>query len=117
MWKNAKVLLGCGIFFEILKPVGILSKVLQNEEICMYESIESMMKTKKNLEKLKATPYRELPAVKKILNRIREDEREDSTTCNSYQGFEIVIVSSSIEILKDILLHGLMQLHLICECK
>jgi len=97
MWKNAKVLLGCGIFFEILKPVGILIKVLQNEEICMYESIESMMKTKKNLEKLKATPYRELPAVKKIFNRIREDEREDSTTCNSYQGFEIVNVSSSIE--------------------
>jgi len=64
-------LLGCGVFAEILKPVGILSKVLQNEEICMYESIESVMKTKKNLEKLKATPYKELPAVKNILNRIR----------------------------------------------
>ena len=60
--------------FEILKPVGILSKVLQNEEICMYELIESMIKTKKNLEKLKATPYIELPAVKKILNRIRKGE-------------------------------------------
>jgi len=31
----------------------------------MYESIESIMKTKKNLEKLAATPYREFPAVKK----------------------------------------------------
>ena len=47
VWKNSKVLLGCAVFAEILKPVGILSKVLQNEEICLYESIESMMKTKK----------------------------------------------------------------------
>ena len=93
VWKNANVLLGCGVFAEILKPVGILSKVLQNEEICMYESIEGVMKTKKNL----TTPCKELPAVKKILNRIREDEREDSTTYNSYQGFEIVNVSCSIE--------------------
>ena len=29
-WKNAKTLLGCGVFAEILKPVGILSKLLQN---------------------------------------------------------------------------------------
>ena len=47
VWKNSKVILGCADFAKILKPVGILSKVLQNEEICLYESIESMMKTKK----------------------------------------------------------------------
>ena len=70
---TAKVLLGCAVFAEILKPVGILSKVLQNEEICLYESIESVMKTKKSLEKLKATPFRQLPIVKKVINRIKEE--------------------------------------------
>ena len=68
VWKNAKILLSCAVFAEILKPVEILSKVLQNEEICLYESIESMMKTKKNLEKLKVTPLRQLPIVKKVVN-------------------------------------------------
>ena len=29
VWKNAKVLLGCAVFAEILKPFGILSTVLQ----------------------------------------------------------------------------------------
>ena len=99
VWKNAKVLLGCAVFAEILKPVGILSKVLQNEEICLYQSIESVMKTKKSLEKLKATPFRQLPIVKKVINRIKEEEIEDST-CHSYQGFEIANVSSSMEYLE-----------------
>ena len=49
VWKNSKVLLGCAVFAKILKPVGILSKVLQNEEICLYESIESMMKTNRKI--------------------------------------------------------------------
>jgi len=43
------------------------------------------------MEKLKATPY---SYCEKIL---REDQREDSTTSNSYQAFEIVNVSSNIE--------------------
>ena len=54
------------------------------------------MKTKKSLEKLKATPFRQLPIVKKVINRIKEEEIEDST-CHSYQGFEIANVSSSME--------------------
>ena len=54
VWKNAKVLHGCAVFAEILKPVAILSKVLQNEEICLYESIESMMKTRK----IKGDPFK-----------------------------------------------------------
>ena len=61
---------------------------------CIYKSIESMIKTNKNLGKLKTTLYRELPTVKKILNRIREDVREDSTT---YSSYEIMNVSSSNE--------------------
>ena len=53
------------------------------------------MKTKNSLEKLKTTLLRQLSIVKKILNRIREEEMEDST-CYSYQGFEITSVSSSM---------------------
>ena len=70
MWKNAKILLGCAVFAEILKPVGILSKVLQKEEICLYESIEGVIKTKSN--PIKAVIYCE-----KVLNRVREEEIED----------------------------------------
>jgi len=43
IWKNTKVLPGCAFFAKILKPVGILSRALQNEEICLYDSIESVM--------------------------------------------------------------------------
>ena len=96
VWKNAKVMLGCAVFAEILKPVGIFSKVHQKEEICLYESIESVMKTKNSLEKLKITLLRQLSIVKKVMNRIREEEIEDST-CYLYQGFGITNVSFSME--------------------
>ena len=41
VWKNAKVLLGCAIFAEILKPESSVK--------CLYEIIKSVMKTKATL--------------------------------------------------------------------
>ena len=50
----------------------------------------------KNLETFKATPLRQLPILKKIVNTIIEEEIEDST-CHSYQGFNIANVPSSMK--------------------
>ena len=41
-------------------------------------------------------PFRQLPVVKKVINRITEEHIEDSV-CHSYQGFETAYVSSSME--------------------
>ena len=71
VWKNPKVLLGCAVFAKILKLVGILGEVLQNQQNYLYESIESVVKTKKSLEIIKATPFRQFPFVKKVINRTR----------------------------------------------
>ena len=65
-WGEGKALLGCAFFVVLLKPASVLCKVFQNVEICVYQAIESIMKTKKILDKLKAMPFKELPTVKKF---------------------------------------------------
>ena len=83
-WREGKALLGCAFFIDLLKPASVLCKVLQDAEICVYQAIESMMKTKKALDKLKSTPFKELPTVKKVLTRGKE--LDGSFT---YQGVDI----------------------------
>jgi len=47
------------IFIDLLRPALILCKALQDAEICVYQAIESVMKMKKALDKLKTTPLKE----------------------------------------------------------
>lgn len=65
-WRDCKMLLGCVLFHDLLKPCAILCKVLQQDEICMVGAIESLLKTKRNLDKLKTTAFENMPAVKKV---------------------------------------------------
>ena len=84
-WQDSKILLGCALFHDLLRPCSILCKVLQEEEICVVRAIEAVMKTKKSLEKIKTTPFEDLPSVKKALGRIKHEE-DGSVT---YQGVEL----------------------------
>ena len=70
-WHNSKVILGCAIFHHLLQPVAHLSKVLQQDQLCVVQAIEVLMKTKKNLDKLKSTPFEELPSVKRFFHVLR----------------------------------------------
>ena len=49
-WQKSKFLLGCAFFHDLLRPVGILCKVLQEDELCIVRTVESFMKTKKALD-------------------------------------------------------------------
>ena len=84
-WQDSKILLGSALFHDLLRPCSILCKVLQEEEICVVRAIEAVMKTKKSLEKIKTTPFEDLPSVKKALGRIKHEE-DGSVT---YQGVEL----------------------------
>ena len=81
-WKNFKVLLGCACFADLLKPASILCKVLQEDELCIVRAIEQIMKTKKNIDKLKGMEFESLPTVRKVLARITEDRK--------YQGVKVL---------------------------
>ena len=68
-WRNSKVLLGCALFHDILQPAAAFSMVLQNDELCIIDSIESILKTNDAIIKLKTTPFEELQTVLSRLHR------------------------------------------------
>ena len=73
-WQNSKILLGCAFFHDLLKPTAILCKVLQEDELCVVRAIESVLKTKKSMDKMKAARFEELPTVKKVLGRVQKQD-------------------------------------------
>ena len=58
----------------MLKPLGILSKVLQEDELCIVRAIEAMVKTKKCLDELKTKNFEDVLTVKNFLTRIQQNE-------------------------------------------
>jgi len=86
------VLIGCACFSDLLKPASILCRVLQEDELCVVRAIEQIMKTKKNVDKLKQTEFEQLPVVKKVLSRVSDDRK--------YQDFEVLGYEAGIEYVK-----------------
>ena len=78
-WQKAKVFLGCAFFYDLLEPAAILCKVLQEDEVCVVEAIEAILKTSKAIEKLASTSFDDLPTVKMVNSRIVHSAN-DSTT-------------------------------------
>ena len=77
--------MGCAVFHDILKPVAILCKSLQSDELCIVNSIEAILRTSSSLAKLKTTDFESLPSVKKILLRLTGD-----SNTKLYQDVEVV---------------------------
>lgn len=94
--RNSKMILGCAMFHDLLKPSAIFCKVLQDDEICAVDTIEAVLKTSKAIEKLKTTDFNELPTVKKVLSRIQH--ADDGTM---YQGAQLVKFEEGIAYLKS----------------
>ena len=86
-WRDSKML---------LKPCAILCKVLQEDEVCVVGAIESLLKTKRNLDNLKTTTFENLPVVKKVINRIK---REDGIVM--YQQAEITNYEGAVAFLRS----------------
>ena len=94
-WHDAKILLGCAYFHDLLKPASILCKVLQEDEVCIVSAIEAILKTAKNFEKVKSTPVDNLTTVKVVLSRVTNEN--DTTT---YQGADLKNFTQAVSFFK-----------------
>ena len=97
-WRNSKFLLGCAFFHDLLKPVAILCKVLQDDELCIVQAIESVLKVKRSMDKTKAASFEELPTVKKVQERIQQDDLDSSSAM--YQSGELKRYDQALEYMK-----------------
>ena len=67
--------------------------MLQEDELCIVQTIEQIMKTKKNVDKLKGTEFEHLPTVRKVLSGVNEDGK--------YQGIDVSGYDTGIEYVKS----------------
>ena len=77
-WRKSKILFGCALFHDLLKPSSILCKVLQDESLTVVDAIEGVLKTNKFIKKL---DFNELPTVKQVFSQL--EHTEEGVT---YQG-------------------------------
>ena len=63
-WKESKILLGCALFHDILKPTAILCKSFQADEMSVVSTIEAILRTSASIKKLHTTEMEDFPSVK-----------------------------------------------------
>ena len=80
-------------FSSFIQPCTILSKILQDDELCITEAIEAILKNNKDTEKLKATKFDNLTTVKKVTSRIQDID--DGAT---YQGVQITHYKEAVTV-------------------
>ena len=97
-WQKSKFLLGCAFFHDLLRPVGILCKVLQEDGLCIVRTVESFMKTKKALDEIKSKDFEDLVTVKKVLGRIQQEDDSSNVT---YQGADLYSHTQSMSFMKS----------------
>lgn len=60
-WTNAKYILGCAMFIDLLTPCVSLSKVMQQDNLDILAALTGLVKSVKELEKLESSPLQQWP--------------------------------------------------------
>jgi len=94
-WRNCRILLGCALFHDILKPVAVLCKCLQADELCIVSAIEAILRTTASIKRYKTLELNAFPSVKKVLDRIKP------SNTHVYQGVEIVQYDETLAFLNS----------------
>ena len=60
-WGDAKYLLGCAVFVDLLAPCAIFSKSMQEDEVDILGALSYLLRTVKETNKLSAKPLDQCP--------------------------------------------------------
>ena len=105
-WSDAKILIGCAIYIEVLKPSSVLSLTLQNTHLDIVFAMKQLLKTCDTLKSLKQLDPLQWPTVKLVIDRLEDDGDE-----KTYQGAVLKNYSSEmIEFCKKEALADMKQL-------
>lgn len=81
-WTDAKYVLGCAVFIDILTPSAIFSKVMQSDELDILAALSSLLRTIKETEKLRSLPLAQWP----VYSATQERERRERAKSISVPG-------------------------------
>lgn len=83
-WVDARYLLGCAFFIDVLGPCAIFSKVMQADEIGILGALTSLLRTQKEIEKLQSLPSTQWPVYSSTMKKITDNNGK-----KSYQSQEL----------------------------
>ena len=72
-WLDAKYLLGCAVFVDVLTPCAIFSKVMQSNELDILAALTSLLRTIKETDKFSTLPLSKWPVYSAMLKKVVED--------------------------------------------
>ena len=81
MWNQGKILVGCAMYIEILKPPSILSLTLQEEQFDIVFGLKQILKSVSALQSLAKQHPKNWPTVKLVVGRVSEESGQ-----KFYQG-------------------------------
>ena len=104
-WTNAKYLLGCTLFTDILTPCSVFSKVMQNDEADIVAALTGLIKTLCEMETLSSKPLTQWPtysATKRKFTKQGDKMMYQSQEVKSYGQAKEFCVNHHEDICKNV---------------
>ena len=73
-------------------------QAIENDELCVVQANESVLKVKWSMDKTKAASFEELPTAKKVQERIQQGDLDSSSVM--YQSAELKRYDTGLEYMK-----------------
>ena len=73
-WLDAKYLLGCAFFVDLLLPCSVFSKSMQSDEVDIVGAMSSLLRTVKEVDKLSSCGLERWPTYAATLAKITEED-------------------------------------------
>ena len=86
-WSNAKYLLGCALFVDLLTPCAIFSKCMQADETDILGGLTCLLRTVKEIKKLDAKPLDHWPTYASAMQKFAEEEETASLSGPGVEEF------------------------------
>ena len=95
-WRDVKIMLGGAYFHDVLKPMSVLCKALQSDEICVVRALEAILKTTRAIERVKEAHFQDLPSIRKVTLRIKQE----GVAC-TYQGADLLSYPEGVQFFEN----------------
>ena len=86
-WLDAKYLLGCAVFVDVLTPCSIFSKVMQSDELDILGALNSLLRMVKETEKLSSLSLSKWPMYSATLKKISDEAGKKVYQCQELKRF------------------------------
>ena len=87
-WVNAKYLLGCAFYCDLLSPCAIFSKVMQFDNLDVLGAFTSLLRTVKEVNKLSLKPLQQWPTYAMTIKNITKEGGDSVYQCQSLKYFD-----------------------------